>query len=846
MAAGAGRVVDVDGRHLAVSNLDKVMYPETGTTKGEVLGYYAEVAPLLLPHTAGRPCTRKRWVHGVGTETDPQPVFFEKQIDQGAPDWVRRGTIEHSDGPKTYPIVGDRPTLVWLAQLAALELHVPQWRFDARGERGNPDRLVLDLDPGPGVGLAECAIVAREARGILGGMGLDPVPVTSGSKGLHLYAALDGSFTSDQVRDVAHELAKALEADHRDLVVSRMAKDARPGKVFVDWSQNTAAKTTVAPYSLRGRFRPFAAAPRTWEELEDPDLRHLEFEEVLERVRAGLDPMARIDAWTGGLASFAATPREAAPASVPGSDAAVAAAAAAGTTGSGATGDALDRYRAKRDPAKTPEPIPARVEPSTLGGAPRFVVQEHHASRLHWDFRLERDGVLKSWAVPKGIPVVDAHPPIQHLAVEVEDHPLEYGSFAGTIPAGEYGGGEVTIWDDGTYDLEKWRDAEIIVTLHGRPGGPIGAGRYVLIRTSGSGEKAQWLLHRSAPKDGPNRRAPATTGAKRQDAAPPAPGIPYRPMLATAATIAEIGRGTHALEFKWDGIRALARSAGGGVRLVSRRGQDLALAYPELGRLPEALTADAVVDGEIVARDEGGAPSFELLQGRMNLTNPAEIAHARERTPIALLLFDVLEIDGVDVTGLPWVERRGRLESLVKPVDGVPVELPALAAGTPSAAIAEAARLGLEGIVAKDPSSPYRSGERTREWCKHAFRTTQEVVIGGWRPGQGSRAGRIASLLVGIPDGAGGIAYAGRVGSGFTERELDRMLTTLEPLGADASPFTAVPELDARDAHWVRPELVGEIELKGWTRTGAARQPSWRGLRPDKAPSDVAATPAPS
>ncbi|MBN9196849.1 MAG: non-homologous end-joining DNA ligase, partial [Microbacterium sp.] len=235
--AGDEQLVRIGGRRLRLTNLEKVLYPETGTTKGEVIDYYTRIAPLLIPHVAGRPVTRKRWPEGV----DGEP-FFAKDLERGAPSWVHRIPIDHSTGAKDYPLVGDVPTLVYLAQVASLELHVPQWRFTPEGGRGNPDRIVLDLDPGPGTGLAECAQVATWAREILMGMGLEPYPVTSGSKGIHLYAGLPGTQTSDEVSSVARELARAIEADHPDLVVSQMAKSARPGRVFIDWSQNNGSK----------------------------------------------------------------------------------------------------------------------------------------------------------------------------------------------------------------------------------------------------------------------------------------------------------------------------------------------------------------------------------------------------------------------------------------------------------------------------------------------------------------------------------------------------------------------------------------------------------------------------
>jgi bifunctional non-homologous end joining protein LigD len=301
MARSAGaqaQTIVVGGRRIHVSSLDKVMYPSTGTTKAEILDYYTRIADVFIRYAHNRPATRKRWVDGVGTAQKPGAVFFQKDLDDSAPTWVQRRTIEHKDHTNEYPLVNKAATLAWLAQMAALEIHVPQWRFNRRGTPQNPDRLVLDLDPGDGIGLPECAEVARAAAAILDNEGLPCFPVTSGSKGIHLYAPLNGKRTSDEVSEWARELARALVADLPDLVVSDMKRALRPGKVFVDWSQNRASKTTIAPYSLRGRLRPTVATPRTWTELESPTLAQLEFGEVLERVEGGNDPLAGLVAGT--------------------------------------------------------------------------------------------------------------------------------------------------------------------------------------------------------------------------------------------------------------------------------------------------------------------------------------------------------------------------------------------------------------------------------------------------------------------------------------------------------------------------------------------------------------------
>ncbi|MDQ0615921.1 bifunctional non-homologous end joining protein LigD [Microbacterium sp. W4I4] len=815
--AASGQVVQVDGRRLRVTNLEKVVYPDAGTTKGEILSYYSRIAPVMLPHLRGRPVTRKRWVDGVGTADAPAESFFTKQLEQGAPDWVRRMPIEHSDGPKEYPLADDAATLAWFAQIAALELHVPQWRFTHSGGRGKPDRLVLDLDPGPGVGLAQCAEVARVARGILTGMGLEPMPVTSGSKGIHLYARLPtsddgtGRQTSDDVSAVAKELARLIEADHPDLATGTMAKSARGGKVFIDWSQNSASKTTIAPYSLRGRARPWVAAPRTWEELDDPELRHLEFEEVLERMDAGIDPLAALAPPSSALAA----------------------------------------YLAKRDAAKTPEPMP-RTAYIAPGGDPRFVIQEHHASSLHCDLRIERDGVLISWAVPKGIPESTDR---NHLAVMTEPHPMEYLDFEGEIPRGEYGAGSMTVWDTGVVALEKWRDDEVIGTFTGQAGGRLGSARLALIRTGGEGEKSQWLLHRMVPTPHATRRSASAGASGARGPATPRSDLPesapteaataaerpasYSPMLAETGSMG-VARGADAwAEIKWDGIRAIGTWADGSFTLRARSGTDITARYPELTAdgAPHLPATDAVVDGEIVAFDAQGRPSFTRLQNRMHLTKGRDIEREVVRTPIVYMLFDLLHLDGHDLTRMPLRQRRELLEQLASDLED-PVQVPPVFDDV-DAAVEMSRQHGLEGVVAKDPDSGYRPGARSSAWLKLKNTRTQEVVIIGIRPGKGDRGGTIGSLLLAVPDDAGALQYVGKVGTGFTDRMLRDLSARLDLLRTDEAPAEGVPRPEARDALWVRPELVGEVEFADWTPGGILRHSRWRGLRPDKSPAEV-------
>jgi bifunctional non-homologous end joining protein LigD len=444
---------------------------------------------------------------------------------------------------------------------------------------------------------------------------------------------------------------------------------------------------------------------------------------------------------------------------------------------------------------------------------PVFVVQEHHARRLHWDFRLERDGVLVSWALPKGVP---ANPATNHLAVHTPDHPMDFGSFEGAIGEGEYGAGRVIIWDRGTYVCEKWTDDEVKVVLSG---GRV-SGRYVLFRTGGD----DWMIHRMDPPQDPDRQ--------------PMPDL-VRPMLATAGTLpAGAAAGRYAYEMKWDGVRAVVYVSGGRARVMTRNDREVSRTYPELSRMADSLgSLEVVLDGEVVALDASGRPDFGLLQQRMHVTVPSQVRALVERVPVSYLAFDLLYLDGRLLLDLPYAERRALLDGLdlEGPRWGVPPAFP----GDGDAALAASRAQRLEGVVAKRLDSRYEAGRRSSAWVKVKTFLTQEAVVGGWRPGTGRREGTIGSLLLGIPDGDG-LAYIGHVGTGFTDAVLADLERRLRPLRRSTSPFAQeLPRADARDAVWVTPRLVGEVAYGEWTRDGRLRHPSWRGLRPDKAPSEV-------
>ncbi len=475
----------------------------------------------------------------------------------------------------------------------------------------------------------------------------------------------------------------------------------------------------------------------------------------------------------------------------------------------------LGEYKRKRDFKSTPEP-----EGRQAAGAdqPRFVVHEHHARSLHWDLRLERDGVLVSWAIPKGIPT---DPKRNHLAVHVEDHPLDYIDFAGEIPQGEYGAGAVKIWDSGTYETHKWRPDEVMVTFHGDRL----QGKYVLFPTKGK----NWMIHRMDPADADREPMPDRV----------------KPMMARLSELPDDDQGW-GFEIKWDGVRGVLYGEGGRVRMTNRNLREITAQYPELRELGRALgSQEVVLDGEVVALDDQGKPSFERLQRRMHVGSEAAVRRLTKSLPVVYMIFDLLYLNGHSTMRLPYTERRSLLEQLE--LSGAHWKTPAYHPGEGQALLEASREQGLEGVVAKRLDSIYEPGKRSPSWRKVKNTFRQEFVVGGWLPGQGARGGRLGSLAVGYyelsPEAAEregreqSLLYAGNVGTGFKEDDLIRLGELLEPLRTDESPFQG--RQPPKRTVFARPELVVEVEYRELTRSRTLRAPSFKGLRDDKEPREV-------
>ena len=832
--------VKIGNKKLALSNVDKVLYPETGFTKGQVIDFYSRVAPYILPHIENRPITLKRYPNGVRGKH-----FYEKNAPSFTPPWIKTYRVQRSSSESmiNYILINDLPALVWSANLANLEIHP----FLAKApEISVPTMVVFDLDPGEGASLVESCEVAFILRDLLDRLALESLLKVSGSKGIHVHVPLNTNVTYEMTQAFAQSVAQYLASEHPKSIVSEMAKHKRKGKVFIDWSQNSEHKSTVAVYSLRAKAeRPFVAMPVSWRELEtalatndasklffEPEaaLKRLEkigdlfapslrLKQILPKPFLQLNPQVSSDPSDAGLA-------------------------------------ALEPYRRKRDFTKTREPAPSVPTTRRQGGRRLFVIQKHAASHLHYDFRLEMSGTLKSWAIPKG-PPYDLHE--RRLAMATEDHPMDYANFEGIIPTGEYGGGTVMVWDIGTYELidgNFWK-GKIHILLNGKKL----RGEWVLVKGNDRNGKGNvWYLIKagSAMKRISEKRdnSSALTGrslgqiAKAEDAvwhsnrtaakkiatnngdgisAIELPEIRIRfiePML--SETVEELPEDSDlwSYEIKLDGYRCLALCDESGVKLYSRKKNLLNSRFPTIAKALESVEPGMILDGEIVALDSNGRPSFNLLQ---NFRFTAKQIH--------FYVFDLLAQRNKNLMGVALEKRRELLAILLENIAD-PIRMSESIDGSPHEIVAAAKDLSLEGIIAKKKNSLYQAGKRSRSWLKYKINKLQPFVIGGYTPGNPFDA-----VIVGYYEGDS-LLYAAKVRNGFVPRVRREIARKFAGLEENSCPFANLPEKrrtqwaltreEMKNCVWLKPELIAQVEFVEWTPDKHLRAAKFVGLRDDK------------
>ena len=836
---------------ITVSHPDKILYPAGKFAKADVVEYYRRVAAYLLPHFRNRPVTLKRYPDGVFGE-----VFYEKDAPGFTPKWVETFAVpRHEPGPDiNYILINNRRTLEWAASIDALELH-PFLHCAPQIER--PTHIVFDLDPGENANVLSCAEVSFLLRDVLTRLRLKSFTKVSGSKGIQVYVPLNTVATYNQTRAFARATAELLEKKYPDKIVADMAKSMRIGKVFIDWSQNADFKTTVGVYSLRAkRARPYVSMPIKWNELakarEKSDATLLDFEpnEALHRLKRIGDLFAPLRKLEQKL------PKEFASAAHPVKRGGARGVTRPAKSRRGAT--SLSDYHAKRNFARTTEPAPQVPRRSAQGSRRRFAVQKHAASHLHYDLRLEMHDVLKSWAVPKGMPL---KPNERHSAFETEDHPIEYLDFEGVIPRGEHGAGTVMVWDLGTFEIvdgNYWK-GRFSVFLTGnklkgewtleREGGENGKTRWSLRKTGGKAKRISATEADRSVVSGrtleqiagnfrelgkhnwrvavPEQRKPAKVNAR---------AVPrfVRPMKATAVGELPIGE-EWIYEVKWDGYRALGLKHGDNAQMLSFKDKDLTQDFRSVADAVRSIrSGTALIDGEIVAVDSNGCPSFQALQNRASLRRDWQIVY---------YAFDLLNFEGEDWTKKPLHQRKEKLRALLEDSD---VRYNANLSGSPREIIRTIKAAGLEGVIAKKRGSLYRAGTRVTTWLKVKINKAQEFVIGGYKPDAGS----FQSILVGYYD-AKKLLFAGKVRQGFNPHVRAKLLKAMRLCLTSRCPFDNLPS--SRSSHfgegitndemqelcWLKPKLVAQISFTEWTNYGLLRHATFEALRDDKEPHSV-------
>ncbi len=762
--------VTIGKRKLELSNLEKVLFPEDGVLKAEVLEYYLNIAPTLLNHVKGRALTLIRFPDGIHGES-----FYQKNRPEWAPDWLEFVTLGKE--VKDYIVATEPASLVWLANLAALELHQlhsrkPNYEF--------PDYMVFDLDPPEGYTFKKLIPIAFELKKSVEAFGYTPFVKTTGGKGIHICCPLEPKFDFHTVFEAAQLIAKPFVDKMPTETTLHIKKDARKGRVLIDIFRIRSGQSIVSPYSLRGRIGAPVSMPITWDELErTEDPKEYNIHNALEKVlRDG-------DAWEG-MDSFAVelhTHRT------------VKATKKLPVSRKHKSPEQLEKYSKKRDFEKTPEPKGNPLEAS--GNS--FVVHRHHASHLHYDLRLEKDGVLKSWAVPRGLPPA---PGVKRLAVQTEDHPIEYLTFDGKIPKGQYGGGDMWIYASGKYQITKDKKDGFYFRLNSKEVN----GEYRIYKI----KEKEWLFERVDT-----------------------PQIDYlhseiEPMLSDNVEKPPKGD-NYIYEVKWDGIRALISVEDGQVRIRSRNQRDVTSQFPELLSGEKAFRAtNGLFDAEIVCLNASGRPEFRRVINRLQTRGDTNIQKMSRSNPVNCYVFDCLYLDGRSLINEPLTKRKEWLKDTIR--SDTPYRVSESVEDGDS--LFEAAREHeLEGIMAKRKDSKYLPGRRSDFWLKIKVRNSAEVIVIGYTEGKGNRGATFGALHIADKSGDQ-LLYRGKVGTGFDD---GMMAEIAEELAKIPKARKAIPQkvLDEKVTTWIEPKLWIEVSYSQLTPDKMYREPVFLKLRLD-------------
>ncbi len=771
--ARTSQLVQIGKRKIELSNLEKVLFPDDGILKAEIIQYYLKIAPTLLTHAKGRAISLIRFPDGITGER-----FFQKNLPHWTPDWIEQAPLGEADKKINYILATEEASLVWLANLACLELHQYHSRkphFD------KPDYFVFDLDPPEGGHFETVVEIALNLKKPIESLGYHPFVKTTGGKGLHIVVPLEPKWDFHTAFEAAQDIAKPFVEKYSRTTTLHIKKEARKGKVLVDIYRNRSSQSIVSPYSIRGVPGAPVSMPLQWNELEnvhDPKVFNLHTS--LEKL------LSEGDAWEGfGAYAVQLHTKRQAKKNIKDVQAAR----------TYKTPEQLEDYEKKRKFNKTSEPHPEFAG----GDGNGFVVHRHHASRLHYDLRLEQDGTLKSWAVPRGMP---PRPGIKRLAVHVEDHPMKYLTFEGEIPKGEYGGGMMWIYALGKYEITKEKKDGFYFRLQS----PQLNAEYRIYNTKGK----DWLLE----------RLDSSQINWTQDE--------IEPMLASSQSQPPTS-GDYIYEVKWDGIRGLISLDEGEIKIRSRNQKDLTKKFPELAIPDQAFRAtSALFDAEIVCLEESGLPIFENVIHRMHQRSEGGIERARAKYPAVCYVYDCLYLDGRPLVNEPLVRRREWLADAIR--KDTPYRVSEVV--EEGKAFFEAAKqMGLEGIMAKVRDSKYLPGKRSTSWLKIKARQTADCVIIGYTQGKGNREKLFGALHIAYNNG-NGLQYGGKVGTGFDTKMMKSVFAEVKKIKEAPRAVEEKPIDDAKTV-WIEPRLFCEIEYASMTPNATYREPVFVRLRPD-------------
>lgn len=762
--------VTIGKRKIELSNLDKVLFPEDNILKAEIIEYYLKIAPTLLNHVKGRALTLIRFPDGIHGE-----MFYQKNRPEWAPEWIEFEKLGKEK--KDYIIATEPASLVWLANLASLELHQLHSR---KPNFELPDYMVFDLDPPEGYDFKKVVPIALDLKEYIETFGYTAFAKTTGGKGIHICCPLEPKQDFHAVFEAAQLIAQPFVDRNATSTTLHIKKEARKGRVLIDIYRIRSGQSIVSPYSLRGRVGAPVSMPLTWEEissLQSP--REHNIRTALDKVLADGDAWEGIDAYAVELHTHR---RKVVAKELPPSK-------------KRKTPEQLESYEKKRDFKKTKEPEARVVE----GGGNNFVVHRHHASHLHYDLRLEQDGVLKSWAVPRGLP---PHPGVKRLAVQTEDHPMKYLTFDGKIPKGQYGGGDMWIYALGKYQVTKEKKDGFYFRLNSKEVN----GEYRIYKI----KEKEWLFE----------RVDVPQISYLSD--------PIEPMLSESAASVPKG-GEYVYEVKWDGIRAMISLEDGQVKIRSRNQNDITKQFPELLVADKAFRANCgLFDVEIVCLDKSGKPEFKSVINRLMSSGETNIQKMSKSNPAFCYVFDCLYLDGRSLVNESLLKRKEWLRDALRP--DTPYRVSEFVEDGDS--LFEAAREhSLEGIMAKKKDGKYLPGRRSDGWLKIKVRNTRECVIIGYNAGKGYRSDAFGGLHIAEKEGSK-LIYRGKVGSGFDDATLQSVFKQVKLLREIKKP---IPQkvLDEKTSKWVEPMLMLEITYASLTPDKIFREPVFVRMRPD-------------